>query len=382
MNVLHEKRRALGYHAACSDAPDMSGANRAAEANARIGADTLEFYKKVYNDQAPERAKAAAINSKVANAQLASMEQNSAISKDYYDYQTGTFRPMERSIVADAQNYDTAERRDAAAGTAVADVGTQAALTKQSQNRDMMRMGVNPNSAKFTDTNNQMSLGEASAKAAAAGSARDKIETQGFARKMDAASLGRNLASNQATSAGVALNAGNSSVQNAGQTMQQASQAASMMGQGFSQAIGANSSAGSIYTNMANISSKDNGTMGAIGNIAGQYAGSAAGSKMITAAFMSDKNAKTDIKPVTDEEALTAVEKTPVSEWTYKDGKGDGGTHTGPMAQDVQKNMGDGVAPGGKQIDPITMNGVTMASVAALSRKVDKLSKQIKGAKA
>ncbi len=32
--------------------------------------------------------------------------------------------------------------------------------------------------------------------------------------------------------------------------------------------------------------------------------------------------------------------------------------------------------------DPITMNGVTMASVAALSRKVDKLSKQVKGAKA
>ncbi len=365
----------------CNEAPDTSGMNRAAVANAAIAADTLAFYRQVYNDQAPERAKAAAINDKVAKAQLASMEQNTAISKDYYDYQTGTFRPMEKSIVADAQNYDTAERRDAAAGTAVADVGVQSALAQQSQNRDMMRMGVNPNSTKFAATNNQMSLGEASAKAAAAGAARDKIETQAFARKMDAASLGRNLASNQATSAGVALNAGNSSVQNAGQTMQQASAAASMMGQGFNSAVNANNSAANIYSNQANIQGKDSGVMGALGGVAGAWAGSAAGGAKI-ASWMSDENAKKDIKPKTDEEALEAIEKTPVSEWTYKDGEGDGGTHIGPMAQVVQKNMGDGVAPGGKQIDPISMNGVTMASVAALSRKVDKLSKQVKGAKA
>ncbi len=381
MNVLHEKRRALGYHAACSDAPDMSGANAAALANAEIAKESLAFYKQVYAEQAPERAKAAIINDKVANAQLASMEQNTAISKDYNDYQKGTFRPLEQGIVADAQAYDTTERRDAAAGTAVADVGMQAALAQQSKNREMTRMGVNPNSTKFASTNNQMSLGEASAKAAAAGAARDKIETQGFARKMDAASLGRGLASSQATSAGVALNAGNASVQNAGQTQQQASAAANMMGQGFSQATSANNSAGQLYATAAQAQGQDSGIMGALGSVAGAWAGSAAGGKKI-ADWLSDKEEKTDIKPKTDEEALEAVEKTPVSEWTYKDGKGDGGTHTGPMAQDVQKNMGDGVAPGGKKIDPITMNGVTMASVAALSRKVDKLSKQIKGAKA
>ncbi len=381
MNVLHEKRRALGYHAACSDAPDMSGANAAALANAEIAKESLAFYKQVYAEQAPERAKAAIINDKVANAQLASMEQNTAISKDYNDYQKGTFRPLEQGIVADAQAYDTTERRDAAAGTAVADVGMQAALAQQSKNREMTRMGVNPNSTKFASTNNQMSLGEASAKAAAAGAARDKIETQGFARKMDAASLGRGLASSQATSAGVALNAGNASVQNAGQTQQQASAAANMMGQGFSQATSANNSAGQLYATAAQAQGQDSGIMGALGSVAGAWAGSASGGKKI-ADWLSDKEEKTDIKPKTDEEALEAVEKTPVSEWTYNDGKGDGGTHTGPMAQDVQKNMGDGVAPGGKKIDPITMNGVTMASVAALSRKVDKLSKQIKGAKA
>lgn len=365
----------------CSDAPDMSGANAAAQANAEIAKESLAFYKQVYAEQAPERAKAAAINDKVANAQLASMKQNDEISKDYWDYQKGTFRPLEKGIVADAEAYDTAERRDAEAGKAVADVGMQAALAQKKQERDMTRMGVNPNSSKFAATASQMSLGEASAKAAAAGAARDKIETQGFARKMDAASLGRGLASSQATSAGVALNAGNASVQNAGQTQAQASAAANMMGQGFSQATSANNSAGQLYATAAQAEGKDSGIMGALGGVAGAWAGSAAGGAKI-AGWMSDETKKTDIKPVTDEQALEAVEKTPVSNWKYKPGMGDGESHTGPMAQDVQKNMGDAVAPGGKQIDPITMNGITMASVAALSRKVDKLAKQTKGAKA
>lgn len=365
----------------CSDAPDMSGANRAAEANAEIAKESLAFYKQVYAEGAPDRARAAETAFKTSEAQLASMKQNDEISKDYWDYQKGTFRPLEKGIVADAEAYDTAERRDAEAGKAVADVGMQAALAQKKQERDMTRMGVNPNSSKFAATANQMSLGEASAKAEAAGKARSMVETTGFARKMDAASLGRGLASSQATSAGVSLNAGNSAVSNAGVPLQQAQSAAATMGQGFSQATSANNSSGQLYATAAQAQGQDSGIMGALGSVAGAWAGSASGSKMISG-WLSDETKKTDIKPVTDEQALEAVEKTPVSTWKYKPGMADGASHTGPMAQDVQKNMGDAVAPGGKQIDPITMNGITMASIAALSRKVDKLAKQTKGAKA
>lgn len=371
----------------CSDAPDMSGANRAAEANAAIAKESLEFYKQVYAEQAPERAKAAALNEKVSTAQLASMQQNDAISKDYWDYQKGTFRPLEAKIVSDAQDYDTEQRRESEAAKAAADVGMQAEVSRQSNTRQMQRMGVNPNSGKMLAIGNQMALGEAVAKAGAANKARSMVETQGYARKMDAANLGRGLASSQATSAGVALNAGNSAVTNAGVTMNQANQAAQTAGQGFTTAINANSSAGNLFATAAQAQGQDSGVMGALGSVAGAWAGSASGSGMISAGLkalpmLSDKNAKEDIKPVTDEQALEAVEKTPVSNWNYKPGMADGGNHTGPMAQDVQKNMGDAVAPGGKQIDPITMNGITMASVAALSRKVDKLAKQTKGAKA
>ena len=364
----------------CSDAPDMTAMNTAAAANAEIAKEALAWYKQQYADQTPAREAATEIAMDVAGQQLGSMRQNDAISKDYWDYQKNTFRPLEQGIVADAQNYDTTARRDAKAAGAVADVGMQAEMARQAQTRGMQRMGVNPASGKMLTMQSQMGLGEAAAKAGAANQARDAVELQGYARKMDAANLGRGLASSQATSAGVALNAGNSANANAGTPLTQASQAAATMGQGFSTAIQGNNSAGSLYGQAAQIGSKDSGLMGALGGIAGQFAGSSAGSAML--AGLSDKNAKKGVKPMSDEKALKAIEKTPVSEWTYKDGRGDGGTHTGPMAQEVNKNMGDKAAPGGKVLDLVTMNGVTMAGMAALARKVDKLSKRIEGAAA
>lgn len=373
MNILYEKRRAMGWHARCSDAPDTSGQNAAALANAELSKESLAWYKEIYAEQAPARAAAAELATKVANQQLASSQQNDAISKDYYDYQKGTFRPLEEGIVADAKAYDTPERREAEAGTAVADVGMQAQLAREQNTRAQQRMGVNPNSGAATAMANTMSLGEAAAKAGAANTARKNVETIGAARKMDAASLGRNLASNSATSASVALNAGNSAVNNAGVPVSQAQSAAGMVGQGFQTAISGNSSAGQLYGQAAQTQANASG--GLFGDLA-TIGMSAA--KL----WPSDKKTKKNIKPMSDEEALEAVENTPVSTWKYKKGEGDGGEHTGPMAQHVKKTMGEEAAPRGKALDPITMNGVTMAGMAALSRKVDKLSKKLEGATA
>ena len=44
--------------------------------------------------------------------------------------------------------------------------------------------------------------------------------------------------------------------------------------------------------------------------------------------------------------------------------------------------MGETAAPGGKQIDLISMNGISMAAIAALDKKVGRLTQQIKQAKA
>lgn len=354
----------------CSDSPDYSGMNRAAEANAEVSREALQWYQTAYQEQAPLREQAAAKANAVSDAQLASMQQNDAISKDYWNYQQNTFRPVERAIVDAAQTYDTEARREQKAGEAIADVQQQIDASLGQQTRQLTRMGVNPNDGKFAAMSNQMTMAGALGKAQAAAKAREGVELQGYARKMDAANLGRNLASNQATSAGVALNAGNSAAQTGGMALSQAQNATNQAAQGFSTAIQGNNSAGNIYGQVAK-SQSEQGSLGDLATIGMSAA------KL----WPSDRKIKKNIKPTTDEQALDAVEKTPVSQWTYKDGEGDGGTHVGPMAQHVKATMGEQAAPGGKQIDPITMNGINMAAIAALSRKVDKLA-QAKGAKA
>ena len=365
----------------CGSKTDTSGMNAAALANSQVAKDALDWYKQAYTDQAPLRQQAADKALAVSDAQLASMKQNDAISNDYWNYQKDTFRPLEGKIIADAQSFDSPERQNQNAAKATADVQQAFDNSQGQMQRSLERRGVNPSSGAALALNNQMSMQKAAASAGASNKARTDTELQGYARKMDAANLGRNLASNQATSAGVAMTAGNSAVNNAGIPLTQAQSATNMAGQGFNTAIQGNNSAGSIYGQVAQLENQDSGIWGALGGVAGQFAGSAAGSTAI-ASFLSDKKAKKYIKPVSDAAALQAVKATPVSSWRYKDGQGDGGAHVGPMAQNVRKTMGESAAPDGKQIDLISMNGISMAAIAALDKKVGRLSQQIKQAKA
>ena len=365
----------------CGSKTDTSGMNAAALANSQVAKDALDWYKQAYTDQAPLRQQAADKALAVSDAQLASMKQNDAISNDYWNYQKDTFRPLEGKIIADAQSFDSPERQNQNAAKATADVQQAFDSSQGQMQRSLARRGVNPSAGAALALNNQMSMQKATASAGASNKARTDTELQGYARKMDAANLGRNLASNQATSAGVAMTAGNSAVNNAGIPLTQAQSATNMAGQGFNTAIQGNNSAGSIYGQVAQLENQDSGLWGALGGVAGQFAGSAAGSAKM-ASFLSDKNAKKDIKPVSGTAALKAVKATPVSSWRYQDGQGDGGAHVGPMAQNVRKTMGETAAPGGKQIDLISMNGISMAAIAALDKKVGRLSQQITQAKA
>lgn len=357
----------------CQDSPDTSGMNRAAEANADVAKQALEWYKTQYYEQAPARKEAADRALLVSDKQLESMDQSMALSKDYADYQAGTFRPLEKQIVSEATNYNS-EAESAKRGAALSgDVRQAFASARGIDTRNKTRMGINPSDGAFDS--NELSIAEALGTAQALNQGRQQAETLGRALRSDAANLGRGLASQQATSAGVALNSGNSSVNNAGIPLAQAQSATAMGGAGFNTAISGNNSAGQLYGQVAQIQGQPNQLMGALGGIAGQFAGTEKGAGALMA--FSDENMKENIVPAGTEDALDAVNKTPVSSWKYKDGMADGGIHVGPMAQDVQRTMGNKAAPGGKQIDLISMNGITMAAIQALTKKVDRLTHQV-----
>lgn len=371
----------------CSDSPDMSGVNAAAAANAEIAKEALAWYKERDAAEAPLRAEAGRTAIEVANAQLDSMRSNDALAQEYADYQRTTFRPLEQGIVADAQNYDTPEKRQAAAEAAMADVNKGFSTQRSAASRRLAAEGIDPGSMRAMTAQTGMDVDQALGQAGAAYKARQGVETQGFARRMDAASLGRGLASNQATSAGVALNAGNSAVNNANQPVNNSQRATGTYGAGFGTAISANNSAGNLYGQVAAASGSDDGLWGALGNVAGQFAGSSAGSSLIASAF-SDENLKTDIEPVNEDEALEQVTATPVSEWKYDPAKmasrgievpaGMEGENTGPMAQDVQRTMGD-EASNGTKVNLVSMVGKTMAAVKALDRKINSVAAMIQG---
>lgn len=92
----------------------------------------------------------------------------------------------------------------------------------------------------------------------------------------------------------------------------------------------------------------------------------------------SDYHAKDNIKPYSG--VLNKLTNLPSYQWNYKEGRGDGGSHIGPMAQDVYKLFGDKAAPGGKSIDLVTLNGLTMQSVKELNTDQKTLSSML-GAK-
>ncbi len=362
-----------------SDAPDTSRQDAVGERMTDLTEDQWAWVQQKYEEAAPDRAAAAEMARKVSEGQLNSMGLQDQVTKSYIDDRNNLFRPLEQKIVTEADQYDTPERREAKAGQAVADAGQQISLAQAAQRRTQQRMGVNPMSGAATSMDNQMSLGEASLKTGAANQAREAVELQGYARKMDAANLGRGLASSQATSAGVALNQGNSAVGNAQVPNATNNQGIGVVGQGAGSAVAGLGGAAGVYQSSTNakVQAGDNsGAMGALGSVVG------AAVPYLFA--MSDENMKTDREPVDPKISLAAIRKLPPAEsWRYKGGTeaSDGGkTHVGPMAQDVQASLGDTTAPGGKAIDLVSMNGHLTNAVKALDKKVIALENKRKAA--
>lgn len=412
--ISHFKRKTLGHVFCGSDAPDNSGANAAALANAELSKESLEFFKQEMARTQGTRDEATQIANDTARLQLNAAKTGIDQAQEAYQYQTGTFRPVEQQLVSMAQNFDTPERRDAEASQAVADVNMAASAGRTATMRELARRNGSISGGRALALMDSQDIGAAKAAGSAANTARRSVEQQGWARMADVANLGRNIASGQATTQSVANQSGASAVQAAGAMINGSMSGAQMMAPGFQQAINANSSAGSLYGNIAGQEAANNASKN-------QAIGSAVGTAAMAAAmFFSSKNAKTDKRAINEDDALDAVMKMPVESWRYKEGAvpGDSATHIGPYAQDAHKHGGDKLAPGGHAInaeqaadlnkraveqiaskvdrlggghpghatmraltagvsgnDPISQNGVTMAAIQALAKKVTRLER-------
>lgn len=363
----------------CQDAPDTTQINQAAADQVALSKEALAWYQNEYARTQPQRDAAAALATKVSEAQLRGMETATRQAEELDARNKSVFRPLEDKIVADANNFDTEAKREELAGQAITDVNTAFDSARGQSARSLARVGVAPGSGRALSMENQVTTAQALAGAGAATKARRDATAEAYARKMDAVGLGKGVIGAQTTMQQIAQNGGAQAVGAAGSGINFAQSGAGLMGQGFGTAQNGLSAGGNLYGMSARIDQANNdSTMGAIGQLAGL------GVKLYQGpqAFVSDENVKSGTgKPVNTKKALAEVDATQVNDgWTYDESKGappgsGGKKHVGPMAQEVRRTMGERVAPGGKQIDIVSMNGKLLASMQELSKRVKKLEK-------
>ncbi|HEY0955842.1 MAG TPA: tail fiber domain-containing protein [Roseateles sp.] len=356
---------------------------------AQLGRDQFEWYKAEYEKTAPQREAAAALDAKVGEAQFKGMEFATQQARELDERNKSVFRPLEDKIIADAKAFDTDAKREELAGVALTDTNQAFANARGQQARANASYGITPGSGRAAAIGNQLTTSQALASAGAMTKARRDATAEGYARKMDAVGLGKGIVGNQVTMQQVAQNGGAQAVGAVGSGVNVAQSGAGLMGQGFAGAQGGLMNQGSLYGRAAEYRGMaDKQQQSALSQF-GMGAGWATGDAGMQAAIMkgtsifSDEDIKTNTgKPANTKKALAEVDATQVDEgWTYDESKGapqgSGGTkHTGPMAQQVRKTMGEKVAPGGKVIDLVSMNGKLMASMQELSKRVKKIEER------
>lgn len=348
----------------------------AAQQNAEVAKDALAFNKQVYEENKPRQAESDLIAKKVVGQQLESGAQNLAQAQDQWARFKTLFAPVEEQMVKDATTIDTPTEQERAAGEAGAQVEKSYQNVEGQQARNLASMGINPNSGRALAVRNSTGLTKAADTANAMTNARQIVKDKGITLRAGVANFGRNMPNTAAGAYGLTLNAGNSAVGNQNSTMANANANAAQMNQGFGTAIQGNTAAGQIlnsqYGNQINAwnaqQQADAASSAGFGSMVGQLGAAYIGSS---------KKIKTSKQPIEDAEILSEVKTLPVEKWRYKKGIADEGEHVGAYAEDVQTRFGDKAAPGGKVIDLISMQGITLSAVKGLSKQVDKLESKV-----
>lgn len=183
-----------------------------AQSSERVGMEMADISRQQLAWQKERTARTDAVAEQVVNQQLELGRKQAVLTDDYERHMKETFRPVEQAIARRAIEYNLPEEQERMAGRARAEVANQYDNQRAQLTRQFGAYGFDPN--RFAYINSRLAGSQAADEAAAANQGREQARVTGHALQMDAANLGRNLPSAQATSAGVAINAGNAAVGN------------------------------------------------------------------------------------------------------------------------------------------------------------------------
>jgi hypothetical protein len=230
-----------------------------AEIQAASAREYLDFQKQQYTEMKPLAEQISKAQLDVMDKQIAIADSNEARAAEYSAYEKETYRPLEKGLVKDAQEFDTEAKREELARRGMADVADAYENQRRQALDTLARFGVNPNSNRFAAINAQLSQSQAADTAGVATNARTNAEQLGYARKLDAASLGRNLASNASTAYGIATSAGNSAVNSGNSSLATAQTPGTTLGGAYGSFNTQMGNAGGSFTNAGNLNARGYG---------------------------------------------------------------------------------------------------------------------------
>jgi hypothetical protein len=226
-------------------APDPQ-IGRAAMKNAEVGEQWLNFAREQFAVGNIRQEELDALTSRVIEQQMATQDETNAWAREDRTRTKEVFQPLQDEFVKEAREYASPEKQEQAAAEARADVMQSLGVQSQINNRNMARMGINPNSGRFQEQTRLDNLNTALASAGSQNAARQQVRDKGLMLKADAINVGSGLPSSTAAAYGIGLNAGNSATGNSVQANQNWRGNVGIMGQGFGGAMQG-------YSNQANI---------------------------------------------------------------------------------------------------------------------------------
>lgn len=198
---------------------NRAAADRQAALAERQYNDYLQYFQPALLAQMNQSMEGAAAAENRAQAQFEQQAAEAArMSQRYWGVQV----PLEDQMIQQARNYNTEAERDRMAAEARGDVAMAFDSQRDQMNRELGRMGVNPNDGRGLAMRQQSHNQEALATASAANKTREAARQIGWSRLGEVAALGRGLPGFNTTSSQIALGWSNSGLQAANAGMNNA----------------------------------------------------------------------------------------------------------------------------------------------------------------
>lgn len=242
----------------------------------KLGQDQLAWAKEAYNNTA-------GTTTKVVDALLDSQSEANRRSNELFERWRTIYQPAQERYLADAEAYNTGQRRDQNVAAAQAAVARNFEAARDSATRQLEGFGINPSDTRYAALDLGTRLGQAAASAGAGTQAARDTEAMGLALRNQAINMGNGLPGQSAAFMGT----GNSAVQGAGGAANQLLgtgtgamvSAIPYYGQGLQAVNGWGSTVNQGYQNQIDAYKADQASSSGVGALLGGAAGLVAGAQ-------------------------------------------------------------------------------------------------------